>query len=76
MKYYTTQENYKNNLLISNNSMQDFEHIVGLEKNIQRRIQMYFENDFKVVRNGNDIIFVSHNPNYDFHILKYNEYEE
>ncbi len=76
MKYYTTQENYKNNSLISNNSMQDFEHIVDLEKNIQRRIQMYLENDFKVVRNGNDIIFVSHNTNYDFHILKYNEYEE
>ena len=76
MKYYTIQENYKKNSLISTNSMREFEYIVGLENNIQRRIQMYLENDFKVVRNGNDIIFVSHNPNYDFHIVRYKEYEE
>ena len=76
MKYYTIQESYKNGLLVRKSSMRDYEIILNLEHSIQRQMQMYLEHDFKVVRNGNDIVFTSRNPEYDMHIVRFKEYEE
>ncbi len=76
MRYYTVQESYKNGLLVRKDSMQDYEYVTNLERSIQRHMQMYLDNDFKVVRNGNDIVFASHNPKYDMHIVRFKEYEE
>ena len=76
MKYYTIQESYKNGLLIRKSSMKDYEVILNLEHSIQKQMQMYLEHDFKVVRNGNDIIFASRNPKYDIHIVRFKKYEE
>ena len=76
MRYYTIQENYKNSLLVSVNSMYEYEYIVDLEKSIQRQMQMYLDNDFKVVRNGNYIVFASRNPDFDMHIVRFKVYKE
>ncbi len=76
MRYYTVQESYKNGLLVIKDSMQDYEYITDLERSIQRKMQMYLDSDFKVVRNGNDIVFTSRNPKYDMHIVRFKEYEE
>ena len=75
MKYYTIQESYKNGLLVRKSSMKDYEVILHLEHSIKRQMQMYLDNDFKVVRNGNDIVFTSRNPKYDMHIIRFKEYD-
>lgn len=76
MKYYTIQESYKNGLLVRKDSMQDYEYITDLERSIQHQLKTYLEHDIKVVRNGNDIVFASRNPEYDMHIVRHKEYEE
>jgi hypothetical protein len=55
--------------------MYDLEKINDVEKNIDSRIRMYTDNDFKIARNGNDLIIVSHNPDFDLHIVKFKEYK-
>ncbi len=76
MKYYTIQENYKNGLLVRSDSMYEYEYIIDLEISIQKQMQMYLDNDFKVVRSGKIIVFTSRNPKYDMNILRFKEYEE
>jgi hypothetical protein len=76
MKYYTIQENYKDGLLVSKSSMKGLEVLLNLENSIKRNIDSYLEFNFKVARNGDDIIVVSSNPVYDMHIIKHEEYEE
>ena len=76
MRHYTIQESYKNGLLVRKDSMQDYEYITNLERSIQHQLKTYLEYDFKVVRYGNDIIFASHNPEYDMHIVRYIEYPQ
>ncbi len=76
MKYYTIQENYKNGLLVCKSSMKGYEKIINLEKSIKRNIKSYLDFNFKVVRNGNDIIIASNNPIFDMHILRHEEYED
>ena len=75
MKYYTIQESYKDGLLVRKSSMRDYEMILNLEKSIKKQMQMYLDNDFKVVRNGNDIVFSSLNPDFDMHIIRHKKYE-
>ena len=76
MKYYTIQENYKDGLLVSKSSMKGLEVLLNLENSIKRNIGSYLEFNFKVARNGDDIIVVSNNPVYDMHIIKHEEYAE
>ena len=76
MKYYTIQESYKDGLLIRTSSMEGFETILNLENSIQRQLKSYLEFNYKVVRNGNDIVIASNNPVYDMHIVRHQEYQE
>jgi predicted MPP superfamily phosphohydrolase len=73
--YYTIQESYKGGEKVNVISMYDLEKINDVEKNIDSRIRMYTDNDFKIARNGNDLIIVSHNPDFDLHIVKFKEYK-
>lgn len=72
--FYTVQENYKNGTHVSSNSMYHVEYIYDIEKNIDSRMRMFLEHECKVARNGNEIVLVSLNPDFDLHIIKFKKY--
>ena len=73
--YYTVQESYKGGEKVNVLSMHGLEKIGDIEKNIAPRIKMYLDNDFQIARNGNELIIVSQNPDFDLHIVKFKEYK-
>lgn len=74
-QFYTIQESYKGGLKVNVISMHGLERINDVEKNIEPRIKMYLDNNFKIARNGNELIIVSQNPDFDLHIVKFKKYK-